>query len=357
MPQDILDIYTDYLICQNQKATAIGLSNLLEGALSHDQITRFLNRNEYSSKDLWQYVKTDVRQHEQTIGGVFIVDDSIEEKPYTDENEIISWHFSHAKGRCVKGINILSGLIRYSDIALPVSYEVINKDLHFCDIKTKKEKRQASTTKNQLFRAMVKQAVSNQILFDYVLADNWFGAKDNMEFVHYEIKKFFAFGIKANRLVAFSKEERKKGQYHNLKSLNFKDGEKRIVWLKDLAFPVALVTKIFKNEDGSTGILHIVTNDLNSDADRIYEVYQKRWRIEEYHKSIKQNASLERSPTKVARSQKNHIFASIISYCKLEFLKIRTTLNHFALKYKLILKANLAAFQELINLRNKNMPA
>lgn len=356
MPQDILDIYTDYLICQNQHATAVGLSNLLDGGLSHDQITRFLNRNEYSSKDLWQYVKADVRKHEQAKG-VLIIDDSIEEKPYTDENDIVCWHFSHAKGRCVKGVNILSTLIRYDEIALPISYEVITKDLYFCDLKTKKEKKQSSITKNQHFRAMVKQAIMNQILFDYVLADNWFGAKDNMEFIHYELNKFFIFGIKANRLIAFSEEERKKGQYHNLNSLSFHDGEKRIVWLKDLAFPVSLITKIFKNEDGSTGILHIVTNDLNNDADRIYEVYQKRWRIEEYHKSIKQNASLEKSPTKVVRSQKNHIFASIISYCKLEFLKIRTALNHFALKYKLILKANQIAFQELKILREKAMLA
>ncbi len=190
MPHDILDIYTDYLICQNQHATAIGLSNLLEGEISHDQITRFLNRNDYGSKDLWQYVKTDVHKHEQVKGGVLIIDDTIEEKPYTDENEIISWHFSHAKGRCVKGVNILSSLVRYGEIALPIGYEVINKDLHFCDVKTKKEKRQASITKNQHFRTLVKQAVLNQVLFDYVLADSWFGAKDNMEFIHYELNKF-----------------------------------------------------------------------------------------------------------------------------------------------------------------------
>lgn len=357
MPQDILDIYTDYLICQNKHATAIGLSNLLDNSISHDQITRFLNRNEYSSKDLWQYVKADVRKHEQTKGGVLIIDDAIEEKPYTDENEIISWHFSHAKKRCVKGVNILSGLIRYGDISFPITYEIITKDLHFCDIKTKKEKRQSSVTKNHHFREIVKQVTNNQILFDYVLADNWFGAKDNMEFIHYDLKKFFIFGIKANRLIAFSEEERKKGQYQNLNHLNFQDAEKRIIWLKDLAFPVALITKIFKNEDGSTGVLHIVTNDLDSDADRVYELYQKRWRIEEYHKSIKQNASLEKSPTKVVRSQKNHIFASIISYCKLEFLKIRTTLNHFALKYKLILRSNQIALQELKLLRENAMRA
>ncbi len=140
-----------------------------------------------------------------------------------------------------------------------------------------------------------------------------------MEFIHYELNKFFIFGIKANRLIAFSEEERKRGQYHNLNSLSFKDGEKRIVWLKDLAFPVALVIKIFRNEDGSTGILHIVTNDLNSDADRIYEIYQKRWRIEEYHKSIKQNTSLEKSPTKVVRSQKNHISHQLSLIASLNF--------------------------------------
>ena len=154
-------------------------------------------------------------------------------------------------------------------------------------------------------------------------------------------------------LIAFSKEERKKGQYHLLNSLEFKDKEKKIVWLKDLSFPVALVKRIFKNEDGSTGVLYLVTNDLDSDADQIYEIYQKRWRIEEYHKSIKQNTSLEKSPTKVIRSQKNHILASIIAYCKLEFLKIKTSLNHFALKYKLILKANQMAFTELKTLREK----
>ena len=118
------------------------------------------------------------------------------------------------------------------------------------------------------------------------------------------------------------------------------------MFLKDIPFSVALITKIFKNEDGSTGTLYLVSNDLESSADRIYEVYQKRWRIEEYHKSIKQNTSLEKSPTKVVNSQRNHIFASIFAYCKLEFLRTKTSLNHFALKYKLLVKANQAAFKE-----------
>ena len=36
------------------------------------------------------------------MGGALILDDCIEEKPYTDENEIMCWHFSHSKHRHAK---------------------------------------------------------------------------------------------------------------------------------------------------------------------------------------------------------------------------------------------------------------
>jgi hypothetical protein len=357
MDKNLLDIYTDYLIAQNQHATATGLSDLLDGQISHDKITRFLNSKKLSSKSLWEYIKPEIRKIEQNVGGVLILDDTIEEKTYTDENEIVCWHYSHAKGRCIKGVNLLSCLVRYGDIALPISYETVCKDVLSCDIATGKTKRKSSVSKNQMFRSIIAQAVTNEVKFDYVLADNWFGAKKNMEFIQYDMKKKFIIGIKSNRLIALSEKERKKSQYQNLNALNLKDGEKRIVWLKDIFFPVALITKVFKNEDGSMGTLYLITNDLENNSDRIYEVYQKRWRIEEYHKSIKQNASLEKSPTKVVVSQKNHIFASIVAYCKLEFLKVKTSLNHFALKYKLLIRANQKAFQELKKLYERTAPA
>ncbi len=48
---------------------------------------------------------------------------------------------------------------------------------------------------------------------------------------------------------------------------------------------------------------------------------------------------------------------TVVSYCKLKFLKIRINLNHFALKYKLILKANQMAFPGLKILRENAMHA
>jgi hypothetical protein len=76
---------------------------MLEGDMSHDQVTRFMSVREYPSKDLWRDVKTTVRQIEQA-DGCLIFDDTIQEKAWTDENEIMCWHYDHCKGRSVKGI-------------------------------------------------------------------------------------------------------------------------------------------------------------------------------------------------------------------------------------------------------------
>lgn len=126
-----LDIYTDYLICQNGYATATGLSDLLCGSIGHDKFTRFLNGKVLGSTDLWEYIKPKIRKHEKQYGGVLILDDSIEEKPYTDENEIMCWHYSHSKGKHVKGVNILSCLIRYDDVSFPIGCEIVHKYIVF----------------------------------------------------------------------------------------------------------------------------------------------------------------------------------------------------------------------------------
>ena len=104
MNRELVDLYSDYLLSSFGATTATGLSDLLEGALSHDPITRFLSQQRFDSKTLRQLVKPMVRAIEDDAD-VLIFDDTIQEKPHTDENELISWHFDHSKNRTVKGIN------------------------------------------------------------------------------------------------------------------------------------------------------------------------------------------------------------------------------------------------------------
>jgi len=75
----------------------------------------------------------------------------IAEKPYSDENDIIAWHYDHCKGAAVKGVNLLTAMVRYGDVRLPIAYEVIEKTIHYTDLATKKERRKSSLTKNDLF--------------------------------------------------------------------------------------------------------------------------------------------------------------------------------------------------------------
>jgi hypothetical protein len=88
MDTPLLEIYTDYLISSFSQTTATGLSKLFDNEISHDKVTRFLSKSDYSSKDLWLLVKPTVRSI-QSDDGVLIFDDTIQEKTWTDENEII----------------------------------------------------------------------------------------------------------------------------------------------------------------------------------------------------------------------------------------------------------------------------
>lgn len=148
---ELLDIYSDYLISQSGYATATGLAAMLDGEVSHDQVSRLLRFEDYGSKELWAYVKPEVRCHEQTSGGVLLLDDTISEKNYTDENPVNCWHFSHAKHRHVKGINLLSCLIRYGDVALPLGYEIVKKDILYSDIKSRKQKENLLSARMKCF--------------------------------------------------------------------------------------------------------------------------------------------------------------------------------------------------------------
>jgi hypothetical protein len=356
-----LDLYTDYLLSSFGQTSSTGLSRLLDEAISHDKINRFLSGNEFTSKTLWQQVKPLVRKYETDVG-CLIFDDIIVEKPYTDENDMICWHFDHSKGRNVKGFNILNAYYHsQSDdmeqpLRIPVGFEIILKTVLFCEIKTRKEKRKSPVTKNELLRAMILQAIHNQLKFKYVLADSWFGSSENMRFIHQK-KKFFIFDMKSNRKVALSEKERNAGHWTRIDEIDIPDNTPVKVWLKDLEFPVLLSKQVFTNKNQSTGVRFLVSNDFSLSDDDFTTLYKKRWSVEEYHKSLKQNAAIGKSPNRTLRTQSNHIFASMMACVKLEKLKFASALNHFAMKAKIYLAANKAAFKELIAIKQNAFSA
>lgn len=345
-----LDLYVDYLICSTSYTTATGFSKLTDNAISHDKVTRFLSAKDFTSADLWLKVKpfyNSIKNDE----GVLIVDDSIEEKPYTDENEVIAWHWSHKDNNPVKGINFLSLLYESSKGSAPIGFEPVRKDLNVTDKKTGKTKRKASVSKLQHFRNLIRSAIANNVKFKYILNDSWFTCVDNLKFIKNECQKDAIMAIKANRKVALSDADHALGKYVRIDSLEL--GEGKTVRLEGLDFPLRLTRQVFKNEDASTGVLYLVSTDIELTNEQISTIYKRRWKVETYHKSIKCNASLAKSPGKTPRTQINHLFTSLCAYIRLESMTKFTGDNHFALRQKIYIEALKKAMYELQKLGNQ----
>ena len=221
------------------------------------------------------------------------------------------------------------------------------KDHVYSELKTRKVKRRSEVTKNEQLRSMLKVCQQNELRFRYVLTDSWFASSENMIAIKQNLKKDFIMALKANRTVALSTEDRAQGRFIRIDELALEPGTVKQVYLKGVPFPMLVAKQVFKNKDRNDGILYLVSSDLSLDYDSLTTTYQKRWEVEVFHKSIKQNTGLAKSPTRRVRSQSNHFFASIYACFKLEQLKLKHQTNHFALRGKLYMKALLASFQQL----------
>ena len=82
------------------------------------------------------------------------------------------------------------------------------------------------------------------MLFEWVLADNWFGSKENLEYINNVIKKKFIIGIKSNRTVALSEKEKLKGDFTKVSKLDLEDGQSIKVWVKGIDFTLQLIKKV-----------------------------------------------------------------------------------------------------------------
>ncbi len=178
MDKDLLELYSDYLLSSFTHTTATGLSRMNAGEVSHDRITRFLASEEMDSRALWRLLKPLVRQVE-CDDAVLVIDDTIEEKPYTDESELVCWHYDHSKGRSVKGVNLISALYQAGDVSVPVAFELVRKSGWVFDSKKGKWQRKSLKTKNELYRGMLSACRSNRLKLRYVLSDVWYSASDS----------------------------------------------------------------------------------------------------------------------------------------------------------------------------------
>lgn len=344
----IRHLYEDYLLSVPVVVSAVDLSEVVENTYSHDQISRTLYSGEIDDKKLYLKSKRFIKSLQPAGKKVVIIDDSIVAKPHSAVNGLVCYHYDHSQHGYVKGINFISAVWADEHHTVPLSMEAVKKE-QIWEEKKGEWVWKTVETKNAVFRRMVSRLTHSRQV-DYVLADSWYGSTENLEHIVEECETNFVLAIKSNRLVATSEKAAKTGAYKPLEGLKL--GKRAVkLYLKGLDFPVLVVQQVFKNGDGSSGTLYLACSNLELDYSAITTLYKRRWRVEEYHKSLKQNCSLGKSQASSYISQSSHLYLAVMAYLQLEKAKAVTGKNHFALRHDL----NILTTRYGINAVKKNL--
>ena len=103
-----LPMYIGFLLGEPKYGSCCRLAEVM--GISHDSATRFLQRERYEGKDLYNESTPLLNLKDGTLS----VDDSVLDKPYSQYLAFVSYFWSGKHHRTVKGINLIT--LYYTDI-------------------------------------------------------------------------------------------------------------------------------------------------------------------------------------------------------------------------------------------------
>jgi len=351
---DDLD-YIHFLVAAQKEFTcteAARSSPEEEDAPAHDAFTRLLQRQPPDTEALWQEAEPVVDSDD----GLLILDDTTLDKPYANEIEHVTWHWSGKHGDVVKGINLLTLLWRSSSEEA-TSEEATSEEATSEEATPEKSSREAHVpcdfrlyekegkTKNEHFREMLDRASERGFEPEQVVFDSWYSGLDNLKKVR-DLGWTFFTRLEKNRKV--NPDDTYNRQIQEIEIPE----EGRVVHLKGFGF-----VKVFRTdstdgdaednqpEDNDTeeseeeDIQYWATNNLEMTEEKREELARRAWGVETYHRRLKQYCGVEDSQCRSARAQHNHIQMSIRAFLRLELHRVETAISFYESKTAIIREA------------------
>lgn len=291
---------TEAARCQSQR----------EAAPAHDAFTRLLQRVPLDTETLWQESKQLIRREE----GYLVLDDTTLDKPYAEKMDLVTYHWSGKHHSVVKGINLLTLLWSDGVAHIPCDFHVYNGPVD-------------GLSKNDHFKSMLNTAKERGFAPRHVLFDSWYSGLENLKLVRRLGWHFFC-RLKENRLVNPTGERR--GNV-NLGTVEIPP-EGRVVHLKGFG-----MVKVFKKVSKEGDVEYYATDSLEEvDSGRFSDLSGVGWRIEEYHRGVKQCCGVERAQVRGATAVMNHIGMAVRAFLRLEAFRLRTKIGWYEAKAALI---------------------
>jgi hypothetical protein len=184
--------YVEYLISTVANYTGSHLAEHLDD-VSHDVITDYLCTERLTARGLWELVAHLITDGPEAF---LLVDDSVQDKRYSQFIELVKRQYSGAEHGLVRGIGIVN-LVHSSGPDgdfWPIDYRIYAPDAD-------------GKTKNDHFREMLLRAVADKLIqAKTVLFDSWYAAAENLKLIH-RLNLVFFTTLKENRLVSLSKAD------------------------------------------------------------------------------------------------------------------------------------------------------
>ena len=272
----------------------------LVNAPSHDCFTRLLQNQSSDTESLWNEVRKFVTPKE----GYMIVDDTVLDKPYSEKMGFVRYQWSGKHHRTVKGIGLVTLVWTDGTTVIPLDFRIYNID-------------EDDKTKNDHFLDMLNKAEERGFNPQFVLFDTWYASVKNLKAIRKK-EWHFLTRLKTNRLV----NPDNKGNVP-LETVDIPP-EGRVVHLKAYGF-----VKVFRivSKDGDTQ--HWVTDMQDMDESKREDLAKKSWKIEEYHRGIKQFCGVEKCQARKEESQRAHIMFSLRAFLRLELQRIKSGISWF----------------------------
>lgn len=312
--------YCQYLLSSQINYTITNFAEHLE-SISHDKINYYLKKEKLTPRLLWENVKDLIVNDENAY---IIFDDSVLDKRYSEEIEIVRRQYSGNEHGIVKGIGLVNCI--YVNPKLQtfwvIDYRIFNPDVD-------------GKTKIDHVKDMLQNLVYQKLLpFDTVLMDTWYAVHALMLYID-SLDKVYYCPLKNNRLVddTFGKEK-----YQHVELLEWSKEELecgKIIKIK--GFPANKKVKLFRVTVSTNRTDYVATNDLSqSSTDVVQEVYKIRWKIEEFHREVKQLTGIESCQCRKARLQRNHIACAMLVWVRLKSLAYQTGQTIYQIKHNLL---------------------
>jgi hypothetical protein len=312
--------YCQYLLSSQINYTLTNLADHIEN-FSHDTINRYLRDEKITPGLLWDNVKHQVQAHSDAY---VIFDDTVLDKRYAKKIEIARRQYSGNEHRVLRGIGLVSCVYVNPDTR---QFWVIDYRIYDPDTDGK--------TKLDHVSDMLSSVVNNKRLpFHTVLMDSWYATQKLMQVID-EIGKIYYCPLKKNRLADGTGGVEKYKQIEQLIWNKVEIQQGKIIKIK--GFPHDKKVKLFRIIVSTDKTEFIATNDKTQDStDAVQQVCGIRWKIEQFHREIKQLTGVEACQCRKARIQRNHIGCALLVWSRLKVIAYQTCQTVYQLKHKLL---------------------